>query len=132
MKHCQGISPVAVTEQSRHIKPLYQKVKISRPPWRSLKNQVFPGDDDFVEDMQAKLPDSFPARGNPRVQLSVVKRLLAWYTRKFKQRDKIIIMAYKSGHYTRNEISEHFGISHTTVSRVVRQVDVQMETCPAR
>ena len=62
--------------------------------------------------------------------MSVVKRSFAWFTRKFKQRDKIIIMAYKSGHYTRNEIGKHFGISHTTVSRVVKQVDVQMETCP--
>ena len=37
-------------------------------------------------------------------------------------------MAYKSGHYTQFEIGEYFGISHTTVSRVVRQADVQMET----
>jgi len=64
--------------------------------------------------------------------MSVVKRPFTWYTRKFKQRDKVIIMAYKSGHYTRNEISEHFGISHTTVSRVVRQVDVQIDTCPCK
>ena len=42
--------------------------------------------------------------------------------------DKTIIMAYKSGQYTHNEIGEHFGISHTTVSRMVRQADVQMET----
>ena len=44
------------------------------------------------------------------------------------ERDKTIIMAYKSGHYTQNEIGEYFGISHTTVSRVMRQADVQLET----
>ena len=97
-------------------------------PWDSLKNQVFLGDDEFVEEMQAKLPDSFSSRGIPKVQLSAVKRPLGWYTRKVKQRDKAIIAAYRSGHYTQHEIGEHFGISHTTVSRIVRQADVQMET----
>ena len=62
------------------------------------------------------------------MQLSVVKRPLEWYIQKYKQRDKIIIMAYKSGHYTQNEIGEYFSVSHTTVSRVVRQADVQLET----
>ncbi len=81
----------------------------------------------LLKTCKAKLPDSFSARGIPRIQLSVVKRPLAWYTRKFKQRDKVIIMTYKSGHYTQNEIGEHLGISQTTVSKVVRQVDVQME-----
>ena len=123
-----------MTEQSRikGYKTFVSEGNGQPTPWRSLKNQLFPGDDDFVEDMQAKLPDSFPARGIPRVQLSVVKRPLAWYTRNFKQRDKIIIMAYKSGHYTRNEIGGRFDISHTAENRVVRQVDVQMKTCPAR
>ncbi len=97
-------------------------------PWQSLKNQVFLGEDSFVNDMQSKLPESFSKRGIPKVQLSVVKRPLEWYTQKYKQRDKIIIMAYKSGHYTQNEIGEYFSISHTTVSRVVRQADVQLET----
>ena len=78
--------------------------------------------------MQSKLPDSFSKRGIPKVQLSIVKRPLTWYTQKYKQRNEVIIMAYKSGHYTQIEIGEYFGISHTTVSRVVRQVDVQMET----
>ena len=95
-------------------------------PWQSLKNQVFLGDDNFVNDMQSKLPDNFSKRGIPKVQLSVVKRPLEWYTQKYKQRDKIIIMAYKSGHYTQNEIGEYFSISHTTVSRMVRQADVQL------
>ena len=78
--------------------------------------------------MQRKLPEGFSKRGIPKVQLSVVKRPLEWYTQKYKQRDKIIIMAYKSGHDTQNEIGEYCGISHTTVSRMVRQADVQMET----
>jgi len=97
-------------------------------PWQSLKNQVFLGDDNFVNDMQSKLPEGFSKRGIPKVQLSVVKRPVEWYTQKYKQRDKIIIMAYKSGHDTQNEIGEHFGISHTTVSRIMRQADVQLET----
>jgi len=96
--------------------------------WQSLKNQVFLGDEEFVEDMQCKLPDDFSKRGIPKVQLSVVKRPLSWFTKKHKQRDKVIIMAYKSGHYTQAEIGEYLGISHTTVSRVVRKADVQMET----
>ena len=90
--------------------------------------QVFLGDDEFVEAMQCKLPDSFSKRGIPKVQLSVVKRPLSWFSQKYKRRDEVIIMAYKSGHYTQEEIGEYYGISHTTVSRIVRQADVQMET----
>ena len=58
--------PVAVTEQSRikGYKTFVSEGNGQPPPWRSLKNQLFPGDDDFVEDMQAKLLDSFPAWGN--------------------------------------------------------------------
>jgi len=97
-------------------------------PWSSLKNQVFLGDDEFVEDMQSKLPESFSKQGIPRVQLSIVKRSLTWYTQKYKQRDDVIVMAYKSGHYTQIEIGEYFDISHTTVSQVVRRADLQMET----
>ncbi len=46
------------------------------------------------------------------------------FIRKFKQRDKIIIMAYKSRHYTQNEIGEHIGISHMSV----RNRDLDLES----
>ena len=84
--------------------------------------------EDFVEEMQCKLPDGISTQGIPKVQLSAVKKTLDWYRQKFNNRDEVIVMAYKSGHYTQVDIGEYFGISHTTVSRVIKQTDVQMET----
>ena len=97
-------------------------------PWDSLTNQVFLGDENFVKNCIARLPDNFSSQGIPKGQLNTVKRPLAWYTSKFEQRDEAITAAYKSGHYSQREIGEHFGVSHTTVSRIVRNADVQMET----
>lgn len=78
--------------------------------------------------VQYKLPEGFARCGVARIQLSMVKRPIEWYAAQYNERDTIITLVYKSGHYTQSEIAEYFGISHTTVSRVIRQADVQMET----
>ena len=80
------------------------------------KQQVFLGDDDFVERMAARART--PSREVPRKQR--LQKSLAQYEREADDRDGAIRAAYASGTYTLKVIAEYFGLHYATVSRIAR------------
>ncbi len=80
------------------------------------KQQVFLGDDDFVERMASRAKTS--SREVPRAQR--IRKSLAQHERATVDRDGAIRAAYASGAYTLKAIGEHFGLHYATVSRIAR------------
>ena len=97
-------------------------------PWQNLRNQVYLGSEEFVENLTCKIADGAKLRGIPRVQYGPVKRPIDWYFKSYTSRDEAVVMVYRSGHYTQQDIGNYLELSHTTISRIVRAYDVQMET----
>lgn len=94
-------------------------------PWQQLKNQIFLGDDDFVNDMQSKLNPEQSLKDIPRKQKQAPVKPLSYFAERYKTRDEGMSQAYRSGHYTLAQVGEHFGVSYATVSRAVKQAEAE-------
>ena len=90
-------------------------------PWEKLKNQIYLGDDDFVEDMQCKLDPEQSLDDIPRKQKQAPPRPISDYKRLYGNGKEAMARAYLSGHFTLQEIGEEFGVSYVTVSRAVKR-----------
>lgn len=89
-------------------------------PWASLKGQVFLGDAQFVERMQAHL-----SSGQDDVQIPLAQRrapapALDVIASQAPDRKRAILPTYATGGYSYQQIADYFGIHFTTVGRVVR------------
>jgi len=89
-------------------------------PWDNLKGQVFLGDEQFVNRMQAHIQS-----GKDDVQIPLAQRrpkppLLAEIEKRAPDRDAAIIAAYSTGGYSYPQIADYFGVHFTTVGRIVR------------
>ena len=106
--------------QARYARFVVEGIK-APSPWQSLKGQVFLGDEQFVERMQARLD-----KGQRRdVQIPVAHRRapapsLAQIEKQTPDRNLAIINAHATGAYSYQQIAEHFGVHFTTVGRIVR------------
>jgi len=88
--------------------------------WEKLKNQVYLGSDQFVEQMQGHLE---PDRNLSEVPVGQKRRVappLKEYERVSGGRDEAIVAACVRGGYTMKEIGEHFGLHYSRISRLVR------------
>ena len=88
-------------------------------PWQALRNQVYLGDERFVERMQRRIDKEKELSEIPMTQRRPRARPLAEYERKGSSRDAAIAAAYASGGYTLGEIGEYFGLHYSRVSRIV-------------
>jgi len=89
------------------------------PIWACLKNQVFLGDDAFVEDMQRKIDPKAELREVPSIQKRQVAKALEYYVNQADSRDMAIKMAYASGGYSMQEIGDYFSLHYSRVSRII-------------
>jgi len=89
-------------------------------PWEKLKNQVYLGSDQFVEQMQGHLEPDRDLSEVPLGQKRRVARRLNEYERLSGSRHEAIVAAYASAGYTMKEIGEHFGLHYSRVSRLVK------------
>jgi len=92
-------------------------------PWEHLKNQIFLGDDQFVENMQARINENQEMSEIPRAQRRKVPRPLDYYANKYKDRNQGVCAAYQSGGYSMREVGEHFGLHSSSVSKIIKQAD---------
>jgi len=89
-------------------------------PWENLKNQIYPGDDEFVEEMQCKLDPAQSLDDIPGLQKLAPPKPIEYCTRKYSDPKQAMAMAYLSKHYTLEAVGTAFGVSCATVSRAVR------------
>ncbi len=89
-------------------------------PWENLKNQVFLGDDKFVESMQGRIKNNQDLSEIPASQRRPMAKELSYYAKKYPSRNDAIIAAYASNGYTLKEIGDYFNLHYSTVSGIVR------------
>lgn len=96
-------------------------------PWDELKNQIYLGDDDFVEEAQCKLDPDQSLRDIPRKQKLSPPKPVEYFARKFTDRSEAMARAYLSQHYTLEEVGKAFGVSYATVSRALKRYEQERQ-----
>ncbi|NRB39436.1 MAG: transposase [Pseudomonadales bacterium] len=94
--------------------------------WQELKNQIYLGDERFVEDMQCKVSNEQSLKGIPKLQKLGPKKPITFYADKYAERKTAMACAYLAGHYSLTEVGEYFEVSYATVSRAVKSYECQM------
>ena len=87
-------------------------------PWEQLRNQIYLGSKEFVEEMQVNIKSDADLSEIPSSQKRLVARPLDYYEQISRSRDESIIKAYESGGYSMKEIGEYFKIHYSRVSRI--------------
>lgn len=87
-------------------------------PWALLKNQIYLGSDQFVDQVQ----EHIKIKGEkeiPQIQNRSVAKSLAQYEEMASSRNEAIVMSYRSGGYTLSEIGKHYSLHYSSISRIV-------------
>ncbi len=92
-------------------------------PWEYLKNQIFLGTEKFVEEMQLKISPEATLSEIPASQKRKPPKQLSFYKKKYPDRNTAIILAYRSGGYSMEEVGNYFGLHYSWVSRVIRDYE---------
>lgn len=114
-----------ITAQEKY-KAFVQEGKNQPSPWEDLKNQIYLGSDEFVEEMQCKIDPDQSLKDIPKPQKAGPKKTLKYFREKYKNRNTAMAEAYRSGHYTLAQIGDEFGVSYATVSRAVKAFECEM------
>ena len=101
----------------QHYRDFVQQGRNQPPPWESLKNKIYLGSDEFVEDMQCKLDPDQSLDDIPKLQKQTPIKPLEYYKQRYLTRNEAMVRAYRSSHYTLQSVGTHFGVSYATVSR---------------
>ncbi len=88
--------------------------------WTALRGQVYLGDEAFVAKMQKRAAQSDDVNV-PKAQRRPPPVPLEKHAARNRDRDAAMVAAHASGHYSYQQIAEHFGVHFTTVGRVVRE-----------
>lgn len=105
--------------QQRYAQFVAEGIKADSP-WANLKSQVFLGDEQFVNRMQANIQTGKDDVQIPLAQRRPMPPSLAEIGNRSPDRDAAIIAAYATGGYSYQQIADYFGVHFTTVGRVVR------------
>jgi DNA-directed RNA polymerase specialized sigma24 family protein len=100
---------------------------VGRGIWEGLRQQIYLGDEAFVEAMQAKAKVQGDVLTVPRAQRRPPAPALADIAAGHRDRNTAIVAAYATGVYSYREIAEHLGVHLATVGRIVRQAMQQCE-----
>lgn len=89
-------------------------------PWEQLRNQIYLGSDEFVDEMQCKIALDVNLSEVPSSQKRQVAKPLSYYEKKYLDRDISIVNAYASGGYSMKEVGDYFKLHYSRVSRIVK------------
>ena len=118
-------------EAQRRYREFVQAGKGQPSPWQHLKNQIYLGDDDFINEMQSQLDPEQSLKDIPKKQKQAPIKPLAFFAEDYKTRTESMAHAYLSGHYTLAQVGEYFGVSYATVSRAVKVTEKSDVKCKA-
>jgi len=93
---------------------------VGRGIWEGLRQQIYLGDEEFVERMQGKAVIEGDALSVPQAQRRPPAAPLAEIASRHSERNAAIVAAYATGAYSYREIAVHFGLHLATVGRIVR------------
>lgn len=90
-------------------------------PWSDLRQQVYLGDDQFVERMQARMSVTGDELSIPKLQRRAPAPSLTEIAGAYPNRNDAIVAAYDTGAYSYREIAAYYGLHLGTVGRIVRK-----------
>jgi len=93
-------------------------------PWEDLRNQIFLGDEQFVERMLGLVDAEKNLSEVPKAQRSSKQKSLDDFVRQSSSRNDAIASAYRSGYYTLAQIGDYFGLHYSTVGGIVKKMSV--------
>jgi len=88
-------------------------------PWEQLRNQVFLGSEQFVDDLQLKIKSNRELTEIPKTQKRPKAQSLDYYAQHNSTRNQAILASYASGSYSMKQIGDYFGLHYSWISRVV-------------
>lgn len=88
--------------------------------WSQLKNQIYLGDQEFIDRVQQNIGEKENDLQIPKIQKRPVANSLQEYERTSSSRDEAIVKAYASGAYSYQELGEYFGLHFTRIGKIVR------------
>lgn len=97
-------------------------------PWQSLKNQIYLGNETFVDDMQCKMAADVNLDEVPSSQKRQVAKSLDYYASLSSERNACIYQAYLSGGYSMVEIAKYFGLHYSSVSKIIKRAEANFKT----
>jgi len=89
--------------------------------WSDLNQQIYLGDDQFVERVQSMINLEQDLSEIPAAQSRPRAKPLHVYLRLEQDRNRAIARAYQSGGYTLREIAAYFNLHYSTVSVIARK-----------
>jgi hypothetical protein len=89
--------------------------------WRDLNRQIYLGDAQFVERMQAKREGLSKTAGVPKAQKRPPAPPLAALASTYPNRNEGIVAAYATGEYSYQQIADFYGLHFTTVGKILRK-----------
>lgn len=95
--------------------------RTSSSPWNDLKQQIYLGDEAFVDTMLTTLADDVSLDEIPATQRRPPPKPLDDYAETFRERDEAIVAAYESGGYSMKAIGDHFELHNSMVSRIIKR-----------
>ena len=87
--------------------------------WDSLRNQIYLGDDAFVEQMQSHARAEALSPEVPRVQQQPAAAVCGSPARDHASRNEAIVAAFAGGGFTQKQLADHFGIHYSMVSKIL-------------
>ena len=89
-------------------------------PWDHLKNQIYLGSENFIDEMQKKVIPGKKLTYIPQSHYMPAKCSISEYDKKSSSRNECIRAAYASGEFSYAEIGEYFGLHYSWVSRIIK------------
>ena len=91
--------------------------------WDRLVNQIFLGNDQFVNQHQSMLENNDDLSEIPFQQRQPPQKPLFLFAEEYPDRKEAMARAFLSGYYTMKEIGAFFHVHYSTVSRAVQQFE---------
>jgi len=103
----------------QHYQEFVARGKNQPSPWEQLRNQVFLGSEQFVDDLQLKIKSNRELTEIPKTQKRAKAQSLDYYAQHNSTRNQAILASYASGSYSMKQIGDYFGLHYSWISRVV-------------
>jgi REP element-mobilizing transposase RayT len=110
----------SINSIKKYQKFVYEGMHVNAP-WDDLKNQIYLGSDDFVDEVQKKIEQGKKLTYIPQSHYMPVKHLINEFAKKSYNRNECIRLAYATGQFSLAEIGEYFGLHYSWVSRIVKK-----------
>ena len=92
-------------------------------PLKELRNQIYLGDDSFVETLQAMVEKDVDLSEVPSAQKRPLAKSIRKYIETASSRNEGIFLAYRSGAYTMKAIADDLGLHYSIVSKIIKSFE---------